>query len=42
LSDEEHLETFEELLSAKGRIPFDKSQRPLYPGTSEGLDQSDK
>jgi len=38
-SDEEQLENFEDLLSAKGRIPFLKSQSPVYPGTSDGLDE---
>ncbi len=36
--DEEQLEVFEDMLSAKGRIPFAKDHKPAYPGTSEGLD----
>lgn len=40
IEDEEQLETFSELLSAKGRIPYTKEQKVAYPGTSEGLDDS--
>jgi hypothetical protein len=39
IEDEEQLETFSELLSAKGRIPYAKEQKVAYPGTSEGLDE---
>ena len=39
IEDEEQLETFSELLSAKGRIPYVKEQKVAYPGTSEGLDE---
>lgn len=39
IEDEEQLETFSELLSAKGRIPYTKEQEVAYPGTSEGLDE---
>jgi hypothetical protein len=35
---EEQLEEFEDLLTAKGRIPFKRQQAPYYPGTSDGLD----
>lgn len=38
LEDESQLETFSDLLSAKGRIRFCKEQNLAYPGTSEGLD----
>ncbi|HBT97599.1 MAG TPA: hypothetical protein DEB25_08230 [Desulfobulbaceae bacterium] len=37
--DEERLEMFEDLLEAKGRIPYSREQSPAYPGTSAGLDQ---
>ena len=39
IENEEQLETFSELLSAKGRIPYSKEQKIAYPGTSEGLDE---
>lgn len=39
LLDEEQLEMFEDMLSAKGRIPFVKEHKPAYPGTSGGLDR---
>jgi hypothetical protein len=38
IEDEEQLETFLGMLEAKGRIPYQKSQAPAYPGTSGGLD----
>lgn len=38
--DEERLQVFEDLLAAKGRIPYSHEQSPSYPGTSGGLDQS--
>lgn len=38
IDEEEQLETFFELLIEKGRIPYQKSQAPAYPGTSGGLD----
>ena len=38
--DEERLQVFEDLLAAKGRIPYCHEQSPSYPGTSGGLDQS--
>jgi len=38
IEDEEQLEEFGDLLSAKGRIPYTKEQLVAYPGTSEGLD----
>lgn len=41
IDEEEQLEEFVELLSAKGRIPFDREQVPFYPGTSRGLDSDD-
>ena len=37
--DEEHLQIFEDLLTAKGRIPYSREQAPSYPGTSAGIDQ---
>lgn len=40
IEDEEQLERFLELLEAKGRVPFRKSDAPAYPGTSGGLDRS--
>lgn len=42
IEDDEQLEEFYDLLSAKGRIPFVKDQAPAYPGTSDGLDIQDK
>lgn len=39
LTDEEDLETLMDLLEAKGRIVFKRTQAPAYPGTSRGLDQ---
>lgn len=38
IEDEQQLETFIDLLTAKGRIPYSKNQAPAYPGTSGGLD----
>lgn len=38
ITDEEELETFIDMLSAKGRIPYHPQQSPGYPGTSDGLD----
>lgn len=38
IDDEEQLETFYDLLAARGRIPYQKDQAPGYPGTSGGLD----
>lgn len=38
IDDEQQLETFFEMLIEKGRIPYQKSQAPAYPGTSNGLD----
>lgn len=38
IENEEQLETFSELLSAKGRIPFSREEKVAYPGTSDGLD----
>lgn len=40
IADEEQLEAFIELLTAKGRIPYHKSQAPAFPGTSGGLDDN--
>jgi hypothetical protein len=40
IENEEQLETFSELLDAKGRIPYAKEQNLAFPGTSEGLDMS--
>jgi len=38
--DEEQLQVFEDLLEAKGRIPYSREQSPAYPGTSAGLDHA--
>ena len=38
LTNDEELERFADLLSAKGRIPYKRRQKPAYPGTSCGLD----
>jgi hypothetical protein len=38
IENEEQLETFVDMLDAKGRIPYTKGERPAYPGTSDGLD----
>lgn len=38
LESEEEVDRFQELLEAKGRIPYQPEQKPAYPGTSEGLD----
>jgi len=38
IDDEQQLETFAKLLTAKGRIPYQECQAPAYPGTSGGLD----
>lgn len=42
IDTEEEVERFADLLAAKGRIPFQVSQAPYYPGTSEGLDRQRK
>ena len=39
VDNEEQLERFLDLLTAKGRIPFQRHQAPYYPGTSGGLDR---
>ena len=39
VDDDEQLERFFELLTTKGRIPFQRSHAPYYPGTSDGLDK---
>lgn len=41
IDKEEQLEEFIDLLTAKGRIPFEQEQVPFYPGTSRGLDGDD-
>lgn len=41
IDQEEQLEEFNDLLAAKGRIPFEQEQVPFYPGTSAGLDTDD-
>lgn len=41
IDQEEQLEDFVDLLTAKGRIPFEQNQVPFYPGTSRGLDGED-
>ncbi len=38
IEDEEQLEDFVELLEEKGRIVYQQSHSPAYPGTSCGLD----
>lgn len=38
ITTEEELDRFEEILDAKGRIPFTNDHKPAYPGTSKGLD----
>ncbi len=40
IEDEQQLEKFFEILTTKGRIPYQKSQAPAYPGTSGGLDDT--
>ena len=42
VDNEEQLKHFLELLTAKGRIPFQRQQAPYYPGTSDGLDRDRK
>lgn len=42
VNNEEQLERFLDLLTAKGRIPFQAHQAPYYPGTSDGLDHNEK
>ena len=37
--DEERLQVFEDLLEAKGRIPYRREQSPSYPGTSPESEQ---
>lgn len=39
IENEEQLEEFFELLTARGRIPFQQQQAPYYPGLSTGLDK---
>ena len=41
IENDQQLETFSELLSAKGRIPYVKEEKLAYPGTSDGLDLLD-
>jgi hypothetical protein len=41
IDQEEELEDFVDLLTEKGRIPFERQQVPFYPGTSQGLDADD-
>ena len=38
LESEEQLSEFNDLLAAKGRIPFAGDQSPSYPGAGDGLD----
>jgi len=40
IEDEQQLEKFLDLLTEKGRIPYQKNQAPAYPGTSGGLDDT--
>lgn len=42
VDNEEQLERFLTVLTAKGRIPFQRQQAPYYPGTSGGLDRDEK
>lgn len=42
VDNEEQLERFLDLLTAKGRIPYQQQQAPFYPGTSDGLDRDEK
>jgi len=42
VDNEEQLERFLDLLTAKGRIPFQEEHAPYYPGTSDGLDLDEK
>lgn len=41
IEDEGQLEEFIGLLTAKGRVPYQKVQAPAYPGTSDGLDDNE-
>lgn len=41
IEDELQLEKFIDLLTAKGRVPYQKIQAPGYPGTSGGLDNNE-
>jgi hypothetical protein len=41
IENEEQLADFFELLTARGRIPFQHHQAPYYPGMSNGLDKDD-
>lgn len=38
IEDDEQVELFLDMLSAKGRIVYKRNQAPAYPGSSEGLD----
>lgn len=40
IAEEGQVERFNDLLEAKGRIPYQKIQAPAYPGTSGGLDDN--
>ena len=39
IDGENRLQAFEDMLEAKGRIPYARQHSPSYPGTSAGLDQ---
>ncbi len=39
---EDQLNEFYDLLTAKGRIAFKREQSPAYPGTGDGLDNTDE
>jgi len=41
LESEEQLSEFNDLLAAKGRIPFDGDQSPTYPGAGDGMDSEE-
>lgn len=40
IEDEAQLKKLIDMLDAKGRVPYRKSQAPAYPGTSGGLDDN--
>lgn len=42
IENEAQLEKFNDLLTARGRIPYQKTQAPAYPGTSGGLDDDNQ
>ncbi len=40
LDNEEQIESLQDLLEEKGRVPYKVEQKPAYPGTSKGLDRN--